>query len=89
MAADATPRGRVYQTRHQVVIGWVGALATMATGTGVLLLPTDHRQGGYVIATAAFLVALIMVRFAMCGVRVTTRGVRVTNLLRTTDLVWE
>jgi hypothetical protein len=79
---------RVYQSRPQVVIGWCGAVVMVALGVVVLLLPTARRHGGYVIAGAAFVAAVGFVRFARCGVHVSAGGVRVTNLLRTTDLEW-
>ncbi len=41
------------------------------------------------IAGAAFLAAVGIARFARCGVHVTASGVRVTNMLSTTDLAWQ
>ena len=61
----------------------------VALGIMVLLLPTAHRHGGYVIAAFAFVAAVGLARFARCGVRVSVGGVRVTNMLRTTDLGWD
>ena len=60
----------------------------VGVGVVVLLLPTARRHGGYVIAVGAFVAAVGFVRFARCGVRVSAGGVRVTNMLRTTDLEW-
>jgi hypothetical protein len=86
--ADTKGHERVYRTAHQVVIGWVLAAAATAVGVLVLLLPGAHRHGGYAIAAVAFLAAVGLARFARCGVYVSTGGVRVRNLLRTTDLAW-
>jgi hypothetical protein len=88
MAADAGSPDRVYQSRPQVLFGWCGAAVMVGVGVMVLLLPTARRHGGYVIAGAAFVAAVGFVRFARCGVRVSAGGIRVTNMLRTTDLEW-
>jgi Bacterial PH domain len=88
MAADVVPPCRVYQSRLQVVIGWALSAVAIGIGVVVLLLPTAHRHGGFVIAGVAFLVAVGLARFARCGVRISTSGIRVTNMLRTTDLEW-
>jgi hypothetical protein len=88
MAAEAVSPVRVYQSRPQVLFGWCSAVVMVALGVVVLLLPTAHRHGGYVIAGVAFVAAVGFVRFARCGVRVSAGGVRVTNMLRTTDLEW-
>jgi Bacterial PH domain len=89
MAAEAMSPIRVYQSRPQVLFGWCGAALMVALGVMVLLLPTAHRHGGYVIAAFAFVAAVGLARFARCGVRVSAGGVRVTNMLRTTDLEWD
>jgi hypothetical protein len=89
MAAEAVSPDRVYQSRPQVLFGWCGAALMVALGVVVLLLPKAHRHGGYVIAGAAVVAAVGFVRFARCGVRVSAGGVRVTNMLRTTDLEWD
>jgi hypothetical protein len=88
LTADAN-KPRVFRTRQQLVIGWIGVLATMGVGVVVLLLPTDGRHGRLVIAAAAFFAAAGIARFAWCGVRVTATGVRVTNMLSNTDLAWD
>jgi hypothetical protein len=88
MAAEAVSPDRVYQSRPQVLFGWCGAAVMVGVGIVVLLLPTAHRHGGYVIAGAAFVAAVGSARFARCGVRVSAGGVRVTNILSTTDLEW-
>ena len=88
MAAEAVSPDRVYQSRPQVLFGWCGATVMMGLGIVVLLLSTAHRHGGYVIAGVAVVIAVGLVRFARCGVRVSAGGVRVTNMLRTTDLEW-
>jgi hypothetical protein len=89
LTVDGSRSGHVYQSRQQLVFGWVGAVVTTGTGIGVLLLPHAGRHGGYVVAAAAFLAAVGMVRFARCGVRITPDGVRVTNIFNRKDLVWE
>jgi hypothetical protein len=58
----------------------------VGTGVVVLLLPTAHHHGGYAIAGVAFVAGVGMARFARLGVRVNAGGVRVTNMIRTTDL---
>lgn len=78
----------VYQSRVQVVFGWALAAVMVGVGVVVLILPTAHRHGGYVIAAVAFVAAAGLARFARCGVRVSADSVRVTNMLRTTDLEW-
>lgn len=88
MAAEAVSPDRVYQSRVQVVIGWCLAAVMVGLGVMVLLLPTARRHGGYVIAGGAFVAAVGLARFGRCGVRVSAGGVRVTNMLRTTDLEW-
>jgi hypothetical protein len=88
MAAEAVSSDRVYQSRPQVLFGWCGAAVMVVVGIVVLLLPTAHRHGGYVIAGVAFVAAVGLARFARCGVRVSAGGVRVTNMLSTTDLEW-
>jgi len=89
MAAEALSPDRVYQSRPQVLFGWCGAAVMVALGVVVLLLPKAHRHGGYAIAAFAFVAAVGFVRFARCGVRVSAGGIRVTNMLRTTDLEWD
>lgn len=88
MAAEPSSPDRVYQSRLQVVIGWCGAALMVGVGMMVLLLPTARRHGGYVITGIAFVAAVAFARFARCGVRVSAGGIRVTNMLRTTDLEW-
>lgn len=88
MTGDAAPARRTYRTRQQAVIGWAAAVVTAGVGVVVLLLPAAHRHGKYVIAGAAFVAAVGMVRFARCSVRVSPDGVRVTNLLNTKNLAW-
>jgi hypothetical protein len=88
MAAEAVSPDRVYHSSPQVVIGWCGAAVLVALGVVVLLLPKAHHHGGYVIAGAAFVIAVGSARFARCGVRVSAGGVRVTNMLSTTDVEW-
>jgi hypothetical protein len=88
MAADATSPDRIYRSRSQVVVGWCSAAVMLGVGIVVLLLPTARHHGGYVIAGVAVVAAVGMARFARCGVRVSASGVRVTNMLRTTDLEW-
>lgn len=56
---------------------------------GALVSPTFRSHGGYVVAVVALVVAAGMVRFARCGVRVSAKRVRVTNMFRTVDLPWE
>ncbi len=89
MAAEAVSRDRVYQSRPQVLFGWCGAAVMVGVGIMVVLLPTARSHGGYVIAAFAFIAAVGLARFASCGVRVSVGGVRVTNMLRTTDLEWD
>jgi hypothetical protein len=89
MAADATHPHRAYQSREQVVIAWIAVVLTVGGGVVVLLLPAAHRHGKYVIAGVAFLVALSVARVARSGVYVSAGGVRVRNVLSTTDLAWE
>jgi Bacterial PH domain len=89
MAAEGVSTDHVYQSRPQVLLGWCSAAVMAGVGVMVLLLPTAHRHGGYVIAGAAFAAAVAAARFARCGVRVSASGVRVTNMLRTTDLEWD
>lgn len=66
-----------------------GPMAVITAGVGVVVLPTHHRHGGYVIAPVAFVVAVGMIRFARCGVFVTTDGVRVRSMVKTTALAWD
>jgi hypothetical protein len=89
MAAEVVSLDRVYQSKLQVLFGWCGAAVIVGVGVMVLLLPTARRHGGYVIAAFAFVAAAGLARFARCGVRVSANGVRVTNMLRTTDLEWD
>jgi hypothetical protein len=89
MVAEAVSLDRVYQSRLQVLFGWCGAVVMVGVGFIVLLLPTARSHGGYVIAAIAFIAAVGLARFAWCGVRVSMGGVRVTNMLRTTDLEWD
>ncbi|HTD08367.1 MAG TPA: PH domain-containing protein [Solirubrobacteraceae bacterium] len=89
MAAEAMSPDRVFQSRPQVLFGWCGAVVMVALTVVVLLLPTARTHGGYVIAAFAFVAAVGSARFARCGVRVSAGGVRVTNMLRTTDLEWD
>lgn len=88
MAVDTTDIQRVYRTTQQHVGGWVLAVIAAGTGMGVLLVPTHGRPDGYVIALVAFAAAVGMVRFARCGVFVTSDGVRVRNMFKTTVLAW-
>jgi hypothetical protein len=71
------------------VIGWVLAVARVATGVLVLLLPQTHGHGGYVMGAVAFVAAVAAGQFARCGVYVLSGDVRVRNMLRTTELAWE
>jgi hypothetical protein len=89
MTAEPTSPYRVYQTRQQVIVGWLGSLIAASAAIVVLLLPTHDRHGGYLIAAIACLAALGAARFAMCGVRTSPAGVRVRNLFTTTDLTWD
>jgi hypothetical protein len=88
MAAEAVSPDHVYQSKLQAVIGWCLAALMVALGVMVVLLPIARSHGGYVIAGGALVAAVGFVRFARCGVRVSAAGVRVTNMLSTTDLEW-
>lgn len=79
---------RTYRTEHQAVVGWLGAAAMVALGTGISLGPAPSSRGGYEIVAVAILIAIGCARFARCGVYVSAGGVRVRNVLRTTDLAW-
>jgi Bacterial PH domain len=88
MAAEAVPPDRVYQSRPQVLFGWCGAAVMVGLGLVAVVQPTARSHGGYAIAGVAVVIAVGLARFARCGVRVSAGGVRVTNMLRTTDLQW-
>jgi len=88
MAAEAVAPDRVYQSRLQVLFGWCGAAAMVGLGLVAVVQPTARSHGGYVIAGVAVVIAAGLGRFARCGVRVSAGGVRVTNMLRTTELEW-
>ena len=88
MSVDTPRSERVFRSAQQAGIGWILAVLVVALGVVVLLLPTADRHGGYVIAIVAFLIAVGMGRFARCGVYASAGGVRVKNIVRTTDLAW-
>lgn len=89
MAASRALPNRVYASREQVVIGWLGVVLMLGLSVVAVLQPTARGHGGYVIAGVGLVLAVGGVRFARSGVYVSAGGVRVRNVLSTTDLAWE